>query len=198
MYPYNIRTSEDATPARSTIPTQPMTTMPTSTPITITPTPSLQTTPTEEGLDLSQNKDVNEILQLIIMAMTDEQRDGDFYNELSKLNENVIDNRLLNDMFLNERRHEKMLEDIYVGLTGKTPVVPPATPIPISENMVENFELAFQNELEGIQLYRTLYLALQTPTLKNIVYEILSDQQQHAMIFSYLANKYRSNQQNQQ
>ena len=64
--------------------------------------------------------------------------------------------------------------------------------------MVENFELAFQNELDGIQLYRTLYLALQTPTLKNIVYEILSDQQQHAMIFSYLANKYRSNQQNQQ
>ena len=185
MYPYNIRTSEDVTPVRTAPPPPPA-------------TPSLQTTPTEEGLDLSQNKDVNEILQLIIMAMTDEQRDGDFYNELSKLNKDPIDSRLLNDMFLNERRHEKMLENIYVGLTGRTPVVPPATPIPISENMVENFELAFQNELDGIQLYRTLYLALQTPTLKNIVYEILSDQQQHAMIFSYLANKYRSNQQNQQ
>ena len=73
MYPYNIRTSEDVTPVRTAPPPPPP-----------PATPSLQTTPTEEGLDLSQNKDVNEILQLIIMAMTDEQRDGDFYNELSK------------------------------------------------------------------------------------------------------------------
>ena len=47
----------------------------------------------------------------VYKRQTDEQRDGDFYNELSKLNKDPIDSRLLNDMFLNERRHEKMLEN---------------------------------------------------------------------------------------
>jgi rubrerythrin len=120
------------------------------------------------------------LLKLITEAIADEIADAMTYTAMAK---NCSDKEMFEAIASDELKHRKMLEEIYTELAGKTPIEP-RTDNTRDEGMSceELIKRQFAGELEGVRLYRTIYFALSSPTYKNMIFEIMSDELMHAIM----------------
>ncbi|MGE5630224.1 MAG: hypothetical protein ACM3TR_03900 [Caulobacteraceae bacterium] len=130
------------------------------------------------------------LLDLLREAMIDERKDHKKY----KLMMNMTDNKEIVDQiryaYEDEAKHYDMFQEIYEELSGSSP----ETPIPdieLPNRLIDAVKSSIDGELEAVELYREIRAMLRGKKYRNMLFEIITDEQEHAIRFVYLYSMLR-------
>lgn len=127
----------------------------------------------------------NNILDLIIEAMKDERHDRAKYKMMMDMAKTDKEREQIKYAYEDEGKHYKMFQYIYYQLTGDQIDIP--TPeVEEYDNLTDAVESSINGELEAVELYRKIQSLLPTIGLRDMLFEIITDEQEHATRFTYL------------
>lgn len=82
-----------------------------------------------------------------------------------------------------EQKHYRLLQELYRNLTGRSYE---ATPSPVQfSNLAEGLQKALKDELEAAEEYRDTYLREQSQRVKDVMFELMTDELEHATRFGH-------------
>lgn len=126
-----------------------------------------------------------ELLDLIMEAMKDERHDRVKYKNMMDMTRSEKIKKQINFAFEDEGKHYKMFQRIYYMLTGNKIDIP-IPPVEKYDKLIDAIETSINGELGAVELYRKIYSLLPTRQLRDMLYEIITDEQEHATRFTYL------------
>lgn len=126
-----------------------------------------------------------ELIELLIEAMKDEKADRAKYGRMMKMTDNKKVKRQIEFAYEDEGKHYKMFQEIYHLLTGQI------VNIPLFEeskdnSLVKAIESSIDDELEAVELYRKIKAVLPNRQLKDMLFEIITDEQEHTTRLVYI------------
>lgn len=131
------------------------------------------------------------LLDMIQMGITDSAQTASFYKTLMNVLHIPNDIEMVRNTYLDELKHVKLLQEIYYIASGEKAPEYTVTPVSLSENILENFQKAIFDSLEAADFYRELYFSFLNLELRDMLFEILTDEQDHAARFNFLFSKYK-------
>jgi hypothetical protein len=82
-----------------------------------------------------------------------------------------------------ERKHARMLQDLYRSFTGRT-FDAQVQPVQFA-NLAEGLKRAMDDEYEAMEEYRDVYLSTGNARIRNVFFELMTDELEHATRFNY-------------
>jgi rubrerythrin len=125
------------------------------------------------------------VLQLIVEAMKDERLDRAKYKMMMEMAKSEKIRKQIEFAYEDEGKHYKMFQQIYFKLSGRVIDVQ-APKVEKYDRLINAIESSINGELEAVELYRKIRAMLPTRQLRDMVYEIITDEQEHATRFVYL------------
>lgn len=125
------------------------------------------------------------LLDLIKEAMTDERHDRVKYGNMIEMTKNEMIRKQINFAYMDEAKHYKMFQQIYYMLTGKTIDIPQPK-VESYNKLIDAVETSINGELGAVELYRKIKSMLPNQRLRDMLYEIITDEQEHATRFVYV------------
>lgn len=126
-----------------------------------------------------------ELINLILEAMRDEKQDRAKYNMMMDMTDDEKIKRQINFAYVDEGKHYKMFRHILHCLTGRTTDVQ-VTEVKKPDNLLDAVETSIDGELEAVEMYRNIKSMLPQTNLRDMLYEIITDEQEHATRFVYV------------
>ena len=136
---------------------------------------------------LAQNN--SKLSEIILAAIEDEMKDMAFYERLMPLMEKD-DREIINSILLDETKHKKFLSHIYTLMTGQEPYEITTEDIILKESIPENLSDAILDEAEAVKFYRELMMNSDDAEIRDLLFEIMTDEANHAALGNYLFTKY--------
>lgn len=137
------------------------------------------------------NKDSNygdydrRLLDLLKEAMLDEKKDYKKYRSMAEMTDNKEVIEQIRFAYEDEAKHYDMFQEIYEELTGKEIQI--MTPEQDKLNrLIDAVKSSINGELEAVELYRDIRAILKGKKFRDMLYEIITDEQEHATRFVYL------------
>ncbi len=127
----------------------------------------------------------NNILDLLIEAMKDERHDRVKYKMMMDMAKTDKEREQIKYAYEDEGKHYKMFQYIYYQLTGDQIDIP-IPEVEKYDNLTDAVESSINGELEAVELYRKIQSLLPTIGLRDMLFEIITDEQEHATRFTYL------------
>lgn len=125
------------------------------------------------------------LTDLLLEAMKDELHDREKYRCMMEMAKDDKVRDQIKYAYEDEGKHYEMFKEILYFLTGKAADVP--TPeVTLKDKLIHNVETSIDGELEAVELYRRIKSLLQYMNLRDMLYEIITDEQEHATRFVYL------------
>lgn len=131
----------------------------------------------------------NSLSQLIAEYYRDELHDYHYYKELAKKISDIETKKIVQEFACDEYEHSQLLKDYYVQLTGNVPMVSPIIIEPISNDLEEVYMGRVLPETKDMKKWKQLYLSTEDPELRDIAFNNMSDEAQHATRLLYLAEE---------
>ncbi|HEU4965179.1 MAG TPA: ferritin-like domain-containing protein [Bacilli bacterium] len=130
-------------------------------------------------------EDRTKFLQNVMKAIYNEREAQLFYRALYDRAQTPFQRRQIGHALEDEVKHERKLTQLYQMLTGQMPQVPmPEAP------EIADFEMslrdAFEDELEAVELYRNMYMAVHYREIRDLMLELFTDEVEHAQRFTYI------------
>ncbi len=134
------------------------------------------------------------ILEMIKEAIRDERADGRFYDNIANMLTDENDKKIMHKLHHDENKHEKIFMEIFEMITGEKPDESQleADDKPVSDDMTENFENSIFDEISAVEFYRKLYFVFLNQEIRDALFEILTDEQNHADVLNYMYSKYKN------
>lgn len=126
-----------------------------------------------------------EALQLIVQSVSNEREDELFYNYMVSMappDQKDIVASIRDD----ERKHNKMLREIYWELTGQDIPPVPETAFQPPRSYCEGITNALFGELAAVERYRKILFGLEFLPYRNMITEIYTDELKHGSKWNYL------------
>lgn len=144
----------------------------------------------EEAIGPSVEAD-DKILTMLDEAITDEMKGYEYYKRLQPMFDDTKDKETMRHISLDEMKHRKILEDLYQKISGTEAPTFKVDDISISRNLLVELAKSIMNEYDDSEFYRKLYFMLQNPEYRDMILEIMTDEQNHAGKLNYLYSKYK-------
>jgi rubrerythrin len=131
-------------------------------------------------------KNMRKLLDMIKQAMQDERHDNKKYRMLM----DMTDNRDIRDNFRiaseDEAKHYRMFQSIYHDLTGEEIEVP-VPKVELEPRFIDNIKTSINGELGAVEMYRDIRSMLNSKRHRDMLFEIITDEQEHATrhVWSY-------------
>jgi len=129
---------------------------------------------------------VKSLSDLLIQAMKDERHDRVKYKRMMEMTTDPMVKKQIKFAYDDEGKHYKMFNQIYYALTGKQVDIPLPTDIEKYDTLMEAVQSSIEGENEAVDLYRQIFSLMTNKQMRDMVYEIITDEQEHAMRFIYL------------
>lgn len=126
-----------------------------------------------------------ELLDLIIEAMKDERHDTKKYCKMMKMTKNPTIRNQIKFAFEDEKIHYKLFRRLYFQLTGKHIAVK-TPPVILEKTLIGNVKTSIDGELAAVELYRKIYTMLSKTSQRDVLFRIITDEQEHATRFVYV------------
>jgi rubrerythrin len=130
-------------------------------------------------------KPMMKLLDMIKDAMKDERHDNKKYKMMSEMTENREIRENIHHAQVDEAKHYRMFQDIYEDLTGEDIEIP-VPKVDLADRFVDNVKSSIQGELDAVEMYRDIRAMLTSKKHRDMVYEIITDEQEHATRFVYI------------
>lgn len=125
------------------------------------------------------------VLDLIKEAMKDERHDRIKYKNMMDMTKDEKIKKQIEFAYMDEGKHYRMFQQIYYMLTGKMIDIP-APKVETYNKLVDAVETSIDGELEAVELYRKIHSMLPNQKLRDMLFEIITDEQEHATRFVYI------------
>lgn len=102
--------------------------------------------------------------------------------------ENELDQKRIRQISLNQRKHGKMFGEIYQGMTGRKLSIDIKEPN-LSEDLKTNLDQRIFMGFECIEIYRKIYFSVMPVEWKQMMYEIIGDEQNDILKYIYYNQK---------
>jgi len=138
---------------------------------------------------LQPNQKVLEILQT---AWESERENEACLKKLMKLAKNPEDKETLRMSHMDEHKHARYFADIYKKLSGQP--IPQGSPIsqrPLNWDLYSECEKMMYNFTENVEFYRRIYFGFSESDLRDILFEIITDELNMAVKMTHICNKNR-------
>jgi len=128
-------------------------------------------------------------LQYIREAVEGESEDRQFYEYLISVAPNEADKNIIRSIRDDEIRHFSLFRQVYYMLTGKILPQPKEVKFTKPASYCEGLKRALNGEQAAVKKYRGIYFALQDRTLMNVLFEIITDELRHGILYNYLYSR---------
>lgn len=136
--------------------------------------------PTGRMLD----QDREDLVALLQTFMQNEANDAAFYRELIAQVQEPELKEYVRVPLEDEQKHYRMMGQLYQELTGRTySAEPRRTEFP---NLRAGLKMAMDGEYEAAERYRDVYLKYPEPRIRDLFFELLTDELEHATRFNYV------------
>lgn len=125
--------------------------------------------------------------QLIREYAEDEWHDYLYYSQVAEKVKTAEQKEMVLGFARDEYRHAQLSVCYYYRLTGCYPYIAPYQPKPIPADLEEVFLGRVKPETADMQKYKELYLMTRDPQLRDIAFNAMNDEAQHAIRLLYLA-----------
>lgn len=125
--------------------------------------------------------------KLLIKAMQGEQDAIAYYEQLHRMTSDKQDMDLIQGIHDDEIKHYNMFANLYYRMTGQMPYTQPKQPQ--IDSFSAGVKQSVMDELEAYEFYRDIYLANNNPEVKNIFFEAMTDENEHAVKHNYMYTK---------
>ncbi|MGE5678661.1 MAG: ferritin family protein [Pseudomonadota bacterium] len=122
---------------------------------------------------------------LLKEAMKDEKADYKKYRKMAEMTDNKEIIEQIRFAYEDEAKHYDMFREIYEDVTGKDIQIM----APEQENInrfIDAVKSSINGELAAVELYREIRAILKGKRHRDMLYEIITDEQEHATRFVYL------------
>ncbi|MCQ1528152.1 ferritin-like domain-containing protein [Lutispora saccharofermentans] len=129
--------------------------------------------------------DNSKLLDLLREAMKDERHD---YLKYKMMMEAAPSREIADQVRFaheDEGKHYRMFQKIYKDLTGRTIEIP-IPQVEKYENYIDAVKSSINGELEAVELYRDIRSMLNSKKHRDMLFEIITDEQEHATRFVYV------------
>lgn len=126
------------------------------------------------------------LLDLLIKAMKAERHDRVKYQRMMEMTKDPMVKKQIKFAYDDEIKHYKMFQQMYYQLTGKRVDFPLPTNIERYSSLMEAVQSSIEGENEAVDLYREIYSLMTNKQMRDMVFEIITDEQEHAGRFIYL------------
>ena len=127
---------------------------------------------------------------LLLEAMKDERHDRVKYKNMMDMTKDPKIRRQIQFAYDDEGKHYKMFQQI-ANTILKKPFEVPVPPVEKYNNLREAVESSINGELDAVELYRQILSMMPNMMLRDMVFEILTDEQEHASRFIYVYSMIR-------
>jgi rubrerythrin len=132
-----------------------------------------------------KQQSMEKLLDLIKEAMKDERHDNRKYKMMIEMTENKEIRENIRHAQDDEAKHYRMFQDIYEDLSGED--IDISVPkIDLADRFIDNVKSSIQGELEAVEMYRDIRAMLTSKKHRDMLYEIITDEQEHATRFVYI------------
>jgi Mn-containing catalase len=125
------------------------------------------------------------VVDLILEAMKDERHDRVKYKNMMDMTKNETIKKQILFAYEDEGKHYKMFQEIYRDLTGKIIDVP-LPKVEKYDRLKYAIQTSIDGELDAVEFYRKIKAMLPTRKMRDMLYEIITDEQEHATRFVYV------------
>jgi rubrerythrin len=126
--------------------------------------------------------------EILLKALKDEQDAIMFYKILITMVSDAQDENLIKEIHNDEVKHFSQFFNLYKQMTGQNPQIP-LPKQPRIHSYTDGVKKAILDELEAYEFYRDIYIANTSPEIRNIFFEALTDENEHAAKFNYMFTK---------
>lgn len=133
----------------------------------------------------ANNQHMRKLLDLIKEAMRDERHDNKKYKMMMDMTDNKEIKDNIRFAYEDEAKHYRMFQEIYHDLTGQEIEIP-VPKVELSDRFIDNVKSSIQGELAAVELYREIRSMLNSKKHRDMLYEIITDEQEHATRFVYI------------
>lgn len=127
-------------------------------------------------------KNMRRLLELIKEAMQDERHDNRKYRMMQDMTDNRDIKENLRFAMEDEGKHYRMFQDIYEDLTGEEIEIP-VPKVDLEPRFIDNIKTSINGELGAVEMYRDIRAMLISKRHRDMLYEIITDEQEHATRF---------------
>ena len=141
--------------------------------------------------DLKQDK---RLLELLEIAQQETIQSLSAFDALIKNEALQSDIETLRNAYLDEIKHLKLIQEILYKITGNsssTQQITPHTTETTSQNVSSEIEKTLHQEMEQTDFFRELLIAIPQTDLRDILFEIITDKQDHCIRLCFLFSKYK-------
>ncbi|EQB90103.1 rubrerythrin [Clostridium punense] len=125
------------------------------------------------------------LIDLIIEAMKDERHDRVKYKMMMDMTKKDKIKEQIRFAYEDEGKHYKMFQYIFYQLTGKQIDIP-IPEVEEYDELIDAVETSINGELAAVELYRKIQSMLPNIGLRDMLFEIITDEQEHATRFTYV------------
>lgn len=126
--------------------------------------------------------------EILMKAIKDEQDAIMYYKLLITLTSDNQDVEFIRGIHNDEVKHFSNFYHLYKQLTGMVPQIPLPKQPQIS-SFVEGIKKAFLDELYAYEYYRDIYIDNNSPDIRSILFDALTDENEHAMKLNFMLTK---------
>lgn len=125
------------------------------------------------------------LVELILAAIEDKRCCISYYTKLLKMAKLEEEKSIINEIRIDEHKHEKLLNKIYFSITGMH-CKGHVKEINLCNNIKKEYKKSIFEELKSTEYYKKLYIGIKSQDIKNILYDLITDEQGHSIKLIYL------------
>ena len=130
---------------------------------------------------------LNQAIEQIRQSVSDEREDELFYDKLLEQAPTQKEKKIIISIRDDERKHNKILRDLYFSFTGQMIPVDMSTPsINTTASYKENLEKALFGELDAVVRYRRILGTMPSGNSYTLLMSIMTDELRHASKYNFL------------
>ena len=126
------------------------------------------------------------LINNIIEAMKDERHDRVKYYKMMQMTDDPEVIKQIKFAYEDEIKHYDMFQQIYYELTRRRLDIPMPNEIEKYDTLMDAVQSSIEGENEAVDLYREIFALLDNKQMRDMVYEIITDEQEHFGRFIYL------------
>ncbi|SEW35152.1 ferritin-like domain-containing protein [[Clostridium] fimetarium] len=128
----------------------------------------------------------NLLINNIVEAMKDERHDRVKYYKMMQMTDDPEVIKQIKYAYDDEIKHYEMFQQILFALTRRRLDIPMPNEIEQYDTLMDAVQSSIKGENEAVDLYREIFSQLDNKQMRDMVFEIITDEQEHFGRFIYL------------